>query len=57
MADQAVKVEPGPRRFRATPARSREIQRSMADLAVEMRILAARRAELQWMQQLLGEKL
>ena len=29
----------------------------MADLAVEMRILAARRAELQWMQQLLGEKL
>jgi hypothetical protein len=56
VAVQAVKVEPGPRRFRSTPARSREIQRSMADLAVEMRILAARRAELQWMQQLLGEK-
>lgn len=55
VAEQAEKVEPGPRRFRSTPTRSREIQRTMTDLAVEMRILAARRAELQWLQQLLGE--
>ena len=56
VAEQSGKVEPGPRRFRSTPARSREIQRTMSDLAVEMRILAARRAELQWMQQQLGGK-
>jgi hypothetical protein len=28
----------------------------MAELASELRILAARRAELQWMQQLLGAR-
>ncbi len=50
------KVLPGPRRFRPGPAHAREIQRKMSDLGVEMRILAARRAELQWVQLQLGAK-
>jgi hypothetical protein len=42
-----------PRLLQPGPMKVRELQRQMQDLAIEMRLQTARRAELLWMQELL----